>query len=347
MEEQTRAVTSREEGEEADPLEVIELRSELGARTRRLRPLWTRARAGWAVVVVVACVAVLGVALDVASGRGGAHANRRSADTSPSNAPATGSTAPSSSDTQPSTRGTTPTSHPRGPLLGSFYPVLDHSDTTTLVLPSGLTVTLANRLTDAIGGLGAVFGGLVTPKEATSCCALAFGISRAAPNDLFDTLGANATSIPLLVSAAHAKQADLKQFKGDFGVLSTGDWTLTATFEDGETGPHADATIRKRLYSWHLRSTPYGAVLEIPGDSTIDQAGVGLGATPDLSDRELELTSNVEPCLSMPDTARTINTGNGAVAHWCEHGLLVAVDGPRSYVENVFANLKVAVKPAA
>jgi hypothetical protein len=339
---QTRGVTGRKDGEETKPLEVIDLGSQLGTPTMTSRPRWRGSRFGWAALGLA--VAAISVALTVSSGRG-SHATRRQADAPTSHSLTTGSATSSSTSR---TQKTGPISRPRGPIPGRFYPVVDHADATTMVLPSGLTVRLSGGLTRTIGGLGAAFGGLVTPKDSTVCCALSFGIFHAAPSDLFDTLEASEVSTPLLVSAAHAKLVDLRQFKGKYGILSTGDWTLSATFENLESGVLADATVLKRLGSWRLRSTPYGAVLAVPADSTIDQSQVVLGRNPDLTERQVGLTQNLEPCRTKADTARTIQDGAySSVGYWCQDALFVRIEGPRPYVESVVADFKVKVKQNA
>lgn len=241
---------------------------------------------------------------------------------------------------QPTPR-TAPTSRPRGPIPGRFYPVLDQTDTTTLVLLSGLKVTLSGGLTRTIGGLGVVFGGSVSPKDSTVCCSVNFEVDHGAPSDLFNTLGPHAVTTPVLVSAAESKQDDLKQGVGPYAILSSGDWTLV------ETSSADPAGVLKRLNAWRLRSTPYGAVLEVPADSTIDYSGVVLGRTPDLSNMQIELTEN--SCAANADAKRTITPSDSgeAVGYWCVQGLRVRIAGPRSYVESVVADLKVNVTPNA
>jgi hypothetical protein len=322
-------VSRGKDGEESKSLEVIDVGSELGTRTRTSRSGWTRSRSGWTVLaVVIAGVAALGVALAVTSRRGGTHPTLPHVDTSTSRTPATASTTPSSSEA----------------ILGDFYPDLDQTDTTTLVLPSGLTVTLSGGLTKTIGGLGATFGGEVSRKNSQACCPVSFSLYHASASDLFETLGPNAISTPVSVSPARATLGDLKQYAGRFGVLSTGDWTLIASSDVRDV---ADAAVVKRLDGWRLRSTRHGAVLELPADRTIDESHVVFLVNPSVPDRFVVLTENVEPCLSTPDTARTIKTENGAAGYWCAHGLSVAVNGLLSYVESVVAHLKVTVKPNA
>jgi hypothetical protein len=326
---QTYRVSRGKGGEESKSLEVIDVASELGTRTRTSRSGWTRSRSGWAVLaVVIVGVAALGLALAVASRGGGGRATLPHVDTSTSHVPATASTAPSTSEE----------------ILGDFYPDLDQTDTTTLVLPSGLTVTLSGGLTKTIGGLGATFGGEVSRKGSQVCCPVSFSLYHASPSDLFETLGPDAISTPVSVSPAQATLGDLKQYAGRFGLLSTGDWTLIASSDVRDA---VDAAVPKRLDGWRLRSTRHGALLELPADRTIDESHVLFLVNPSVPDRVVELTEHVEPCFSTPDTARTINTENGAAGHWCARGLFVAVNGPLSYVESVVANLKVIVKPNA
>jgi hypothetical protein len=325
---QTREVTREKGSEGSEPLEPIDLKSESRTPTRASRQQWTSSRSRWAAVaVVVASVAALCVALAVGSRRGGPHAVR----------PLTSTSAPAATIPQP-TQPAAPTSRPHGPIPGRFYPVLDQTDTTTLVLLSGLNVTLSGGLTKTIGGLGVVFGGSVSPKDSTVCCPLNFEVDHGAPIDLFNTLGPHAVTTPVLVSAAQAKQDDLKQGVGPYAILSTGDWTLVETNS-------ADPAVLKRLNAWRLRSTPYGAVLEVPADSTIDYSGAFLGRTPDLSNRQVELTEN--SCAANADAKRTITPYDSgeAVGYWCVNGLRVRIEGPRSYVESVVADLKVNVTP--
>jgi hypothetical protein len=227
-----------------------------------------------------------------------------------------------------------------GSIPGHFYPVLDQTDTTTLVMLSGLKVRLSDGLTKTIGGLGAISFGSVSPRDSTVCCPVNFEVDHGAPSDLFNTLGPHAITTPVLVSAAQAKQEDLRQGVGSYAILSTGDWTLVETSS-------ADPAILKRLHGWRLRSTPYGAVLVVPADSAIDHSGVLFGRTPDLSDRQVELTEN--SCAASADARRTFTSSAAGetVGYWCVQGLRVRIEGPRSYVESVIADLKVNVRPNA
>ena len=246
------------------------------------------------------------------------------------------------------TSGPTSPARSNQPILGRFYPLVDRTDTTTIVLPTGLTVTLSGGVSKAIGGLGATFFGTVTPKNAAACCALSFDIDHAAPSDLFATLGPSAISTPVLVSAALAVQPDLRQVAGRFGILSTGDWTLIASFENGDHTASADAVVLKLLDSWHLRSTPNGAVLRVPATSTIDNIEADFGSTPDLTDKEVDL--NQTSFCTGTDPKRTIGTSYSATrltGTWCERGLHVRIEGPRTYVKRVVADLKVKVEPNA
>jgi hypothetical protein len=223
--------------------------------------------------------------------------------------------------------------------------MLDRTDTTTIVLPTGLTVTLSGDVSKAIGGLGATFFGTVTQTNAAACCALSFAIDHAAPSDLFATLGPSAISTPVLVSAAYAVQPDLNQVAGRFGILSTGDWTLIASFENGDHKAAADAIVLKLLDSWHLRSTPHGAVLEVPANSNIDHSEANFGSTPDLTDKSVDLIQ-AEPCPALLGPTPTTFEGTAAntTGAWCEHGLLVRIEGPQAYVKRVVADLKIKVE---
>lgn len=247
-----------------------------------------------------------------------------------------------------------PTSGPTTPvrsnesLVGRYYPALDGTDTTTIVLPTGLTVRLSGGLSAAIGGLGATFFGTVTPTNASACCALSFDIEHAAPSDLFARLGPNAIAAPVLVSAANAVQPDLKQVTGRVGILSTGDWTLIASYENGDHSATADAIVLKLLGSWRVRSTSNGAVLEVPTNSVLDNIEADFGRAPDLTDKAIGL--NQTRLCTGKQPQRTIGTSYSAtrrVGTWCERDLHVNVEGPRSYVQSVVAHLKISVKPNA
>jgi hypothetical protein len=319
---------------EAPDLETIDV----GGNVDRLpfRPGWfAYRRRAVALVVLIAVVAVGGGSLAAIRSRHhrGDSADKAAARTSPSPGP---------------TRGPTSPFHSNEPLLGLFYPLLDQTDTTTIVLPTGLTVTLSGGLSRAIGGLGAHFFATVTPKNAAACCALSFGIDHAAASDLFTTLGPGAISTPVLVPAALAVQPDLRQVTGRFGILSTGDWTLIASFENGDHTAVADAIVLKLLDTWHLRSTQNGAVLRVPANSTIGNVEANFGRTPDLTDKEIDL--NQTSFCTGTDTKRTIGTSYSTTRRtgtWCERGLHVSIEGPRSYVHSVVADLKLKVEPNA
>ena len=107
---------------------------------------------------------------------------------------------------------------------------------------------------------------------------------------------------------------------------------------------HQEIVDTHFLSGWHLRSTPQGAVLNLPADSTIADEAVTLGRTPDLTDREILLTEN--SCPAGATKARTL--GEFAThAGWCEHGLAVQIYGPESYVGIAVSDLKVTVSPKA
>jgi hypothetical protein len=73
---------------------------------------------------------------------------------------------------------------------------------------------------------------------------------------------------------------------------------------------------------------------------------VVLGRTPDLTERQVDLTQNLEPCGTTADTARTIKDGAySSFGYWCQDGLFVRIEGPRSYVESVVADFNVKVRP--
>jgi hypothetical protein len=290
-------------------------------------------------LAVVAVLVAVGVALTIGSRVGGRGAGR-SANLSTTTSRATGGATSSSSETSHPTQQTAPIKRPMGPIPGRFYPAVDQNETTTLVLLSGAQVRLSRGLTKTIGGLGAVFGGSVSPKSSAVCCSVNFEVDHGTPSDLFETFGSRAVTTPVLVSPALARQDDLKQGVGAYAILSTGDWTLVATAP-------GDPAALARLNGWRLRSTPHGAVLEVPADSTIDYSSVLLGRTPDLTDRQVELTEN--SCAADADTKRTItSTESGeAVGYWCVRRLRVRIEGPRSYVDSTVADLEVDVGPNA
>ena len=324
----------------SEPLEPIELPSDFGRATTRARPVGLRARAGLAVVaVLLAGVAAFGVARNLGSRRG-TGSTRALADISTSTSPVTGRATPSSTLTPRPTQATAPIERPNGPIPGRFYPAFDRNDTTTFVLLSGLKIRLAGGVTQTIGGLGAVFGGSVSPKDAAVCCSVNFEIDRGAPSDLFDKLGSHALTAPVLMSPTHARHDDLKQGRSPYAILSTGGWTLIATSA-------GDPAVLTRLNRWRLRSTPYGVVLGVPADSIVDNSTVVLGRTPDLSDRQVELTEN--SCPANADTKRTLiaYASGRAVGYWCVHRLRVRIEGSRSYVESAIAHLQVNVGPNA
>jgi hypothetical protein len=318
----------------ASDLETIDLGGGVdGLRTRRGCLAYRRGAV--ALVASIAAVAIGGLSFAVMQSRHHRSGSAERAATQPSLSPS-------------STSGPTSPVHSNEPLLGRFYPALGPTDTTTIVLPTGLTVTLSGGVSKAIGGLGATFVGTVTPRNAAACCALSFGIDHAAPSDLFATLGPSAISTPVLVSAAHAVQPTLNQVAGRFGILSTGDWTLIASFENGDHTATADAIVLKLLNSWHLGSTPNGAILRVPATTTIDNSQVGFGSIPDLTDKSLDLIQS-EPCPALIGATPTTFEGTAAdtTAAWCEHGLLVRIEGPRSHVQSVVTHLKVKVEPNA
>lgn len=227
-----------------------------------------------------------------------------------------------------------------GQIVGRFYPTIDATDRATLVLPSGRTVTLSGGVTKAIGGLGAAFWGHVLPKVSGVCCSVRFNVYRGAPGDLFDTPGPQEISTPVLVTPAQAKDGALQRGAGRFAILSTGDWTLVAIFSDDNDATTADAALLQRLEGWRVRSTPDGAVLEVPADRTIDYSAVAFGVAG--TGRMVELN---EDCYR--GAARTITAmeGGRAAGRWCEQGLEVSIEGPRSYVDSVVAHLEINVGP--
>jgi hypothetical protein len=316
----------------APDLETIDLGSGVNRlRTRRAGLRYRRAAVALVLSLTVVATGGLLFVLMRPRHHRDASAGNQAAETSVSRSPTSAPTPPVRSNE---------------PLLGRFYPPLDGNYTTTIVLPTGLTVTLAGDVTKTIAGLGATFFGTVTPKNPAACCALSFGIEHAAPSDLFATLGPNAIAAPLLVSAAHAVQPDLNQVAGRFGILSTGDWTLTASFENGDHTAVADAIVLKLLDSWHLRSTPNGAVVQVPTTLTIDTSEADFGTTPEnLTDKQFNLVET--RCSPNGSKPTIVKQGTDVTGYWCEHGLLVRSEGSLSYVDRVVADLKVNVEPKA
>jgi hypothetical protein len=230
-------------------------------------------------------------------------------------------------------------------MVPRFSPVVDEHGATTLVLPSGPRATLSGAVTQTIRGLAASFAGSVSPTDSQTCCSAGFGIYHASPSDLFETLGADALSSPVAVAPAQAKYGELRQYLGRLSVQSTGEWTLVASVNNAPE--LTDKNFLRRFRSWRLRATPDGAVLDVPAGNTIDSSSVVLGRTPDVTDRQVELTWG-EPCLTRPSTKRSvIDDDYTTVGFWCEHGVLVRVEGPPSYVRAAVANLKVEVEPNA
>ena len=327
-------VVGRRSDDAASDLETIDLSGEDGtSQTRPVRRTTRRLTVALlmpAAVVVIAAPAFLVI-------RSGHHRG-----SSANNAPAGKAVAPTSLLPSP-TNAPSPVRSTE-PLLGRFYPVLGRSDTTKIVLPTGLTFTLSRGASTTIGGLGATFSGTVTPKGA-ACCALSFDLLHAAPSDLFATLGPTAISVPVLVSSRHAVQPDLEQRNGRFGVLSTGDWTLIADFEEGDRTPRADAFVLQALGSWHLRSTPYGAVVGVPAGSTVDNSEADFGRVPDLTDKAVDFVRS-DPC-QIGSTPTFFGTAGDTTGRWCDHGLAVTIEGPRSYVKRAAANLEITPSPKA
>jgi hypothetical protein len=323
-----------------ESLEVIDLEDEVETPKMTSHPRRTFSRSSLtagAVAIVGVVVVLVTIALLTHDGR--PHATAQQSETSTSQTRTTGNASLPSNATRPPTLTTVPIQRPHGRILGRYYPVLDHTNTATLVLPSGRTLTVSAGLTGLIGGLGATFGGSVTNP---TCCPnqVNFEIFHAAPSDLFETPIAGVVSTPLLMAPAQAKVGEdgLKGAEYRFGVLSTGDWTMIVFFLN-----YYDIVDTGLLHGWHLRSTPNGAVMSLPTDSTISTEYVTLGRTPDLTDREIMLGEH--GCPAGSTKAQTL--GEYAThAGWCEHGLLVQIFGPESYVGLAVADLKVTVGPS-
>jgi len=330
---------TRDDGDESESLEVIDLAYEVETPTMTSRPRRTRSTGLWVSAVTIAAVTALLITFAVAHDSGSPTTHRQ-ADTTTAQAP------PASAASLPSPQTSIPIQRPHGPILGRYYPALNHTDATTFVLPSGRTLTLSggltSSLTDLIGGLGATFGGSVTTRTQTCCSAndVTFEIFRAAPSDLFETPHTGVVSTPLLMGPAQAKVGEdgLRGSEYRLGILSTGDWTLIVFFLN-----YDDVVATGLLHGWHLRSTPAGAVLNLPPNITISNEYVALGRTPDLTDREIMLAEH--GCPSGSTKAQTL--GEYAThAGWCEHGLLVEIFGPESYVGVGVADLTLTVEPS-
>jgi len=325
-----------DDGEGSESLEVIDLEYEVETPRMTSHPRRMFSRPSLVVgAVVIVGVAALIVAVVVHDQE--THATHQRADTSISHAPTTGGAI------LPSTQTSVSFQRPRGPILGRYYPVLDHTDMTTLALPSGRTLTLSGDLRSLIGGLGATFGGSVTTSPQTCCSPneVTFEIFRAAPSDLFETSHTGVVSTPLLMAPAQARVGEdgLQGSEYRLGILSTGEWTLVVFFLN-----YDDVVATGLLHGWHLRSTPDGAVLNVPANTTVANEYVMLGRTPDLTDREIMLAEH--GCPTGTTKAQTL-AEYATHADWCQHGLLVSIDGPESYVgvAAVDLNVKVASDP--
>jgi len=252
--------------------------------------------------------------------------------TEPSPATRNGSAPSRSSVTETSV----PIRRPVGRIRGRYYPALDHNDTTTLVLPSGRTIILTGDLRDLIGGLGAIFTGAVT-KTTPTCCSLNnpinFLIFRAAPNDLFNIRNTGAVPSPLAIAPSQVRNGvdGLRGSEYRFVILSTGGWTLVAGVLGGQTIADPNA-----LHGWHLRATSFGAVLIVPADSHLSYETVLLGRTPDLTDRELMLSTDL---CSAGFTKSGSLTETSTDASWCDESLQVNLDGPPSFVNHAVSGL--------
>ena len=322
-------------GDDEIGLEVIDLASERGrptgpSMTRRTRsPSHLRAGA-IALAVVVALLASAAIA----------HGRTRGQTAKPS---LPGAVAPQGerSSALPTAA---PVARPRGPIPGRYYPALDHADSAGFTLPTGRKVTLSGDLASLVGGLGATFGGTIVKRDQPGppCCLtvpVTFQIFHAAPNVFFETPRTGAVSTPLLFTPAQAKTGvdGLRGGEYRFAVLSTGDWTLIVSLLTQQALVNTGL-----LHGWHLRSTPNGAVLALPAGLTVDYDSVTLGRAPDLTDRDVAMTEN--ECPPSSSKARTINQ-SATHGSWCQHGLLVRVEGPESYVGVAVANLHVEMTP--
>jgi hypothetical protein len=324
----TEAVDKRSDADASD-LETIDL----GGETEEPQtPPARRASRRPTIALVLVSAAVVIAGLSFLAIRSGHHGSGSAENTVPRT-----SLSPIPTTAPPPVRSTEP-------LLGRFYPVLDRRDATRIVMPTGLTFTLSGHVSTAIGGLGATFLGTVRPKGAT-CCAVSFEILHAAPSDLFAMLGPSPISTPVLVSSARAVQPDLRQTVGRFGILSTGDWTLIASYENADHSKEADAVVRTILGSWHLRATPYGAIVQVPAGATVDNSEVDFGSVPDLTDQAVDFVKS-EPCQIGP-TPAFFGTAADTTGRWCDHGLAVTIEGPRPYVQRAVANLEVTLTTEA
>ena len=129
-----------------------------------------------------------------------------------------------------------------------------------------------------------------------------------------------------MVPAALAVPLDLREAAGRLGILSTGDWTLIAGFENGGHTSVDDAIVMKLLDSWRLRSTPGGAVLGVPENITIDSSEVDFGRIPDLTDTAVDLVQTAR--CQIGATPKLYGVDPDVTALWCAHGLVVSIEGP-------------------
>jgi hypothetical protein len=86
----------------------------------------------------------------------------------------------------------------------------------------------------------------------------------------------------------------------------------------------------------------------VAANSSIDSSEADFGRIPDLTDKSVDLIQ-AKPCPALIGATPTMFEGTAAdtTAAWCEHGLLVRIEGPRTYVRSVVADLKVNVEPNA
>jgi hypothetical protein len=328
-------MTRRGDKDEVDALEAIDLGPEIERAASGPAPRRAVPRSGLRVgAVAIAVVGALLVSLAVAN---------RSSHSDRSAPPSTRATAPAG-ETSPSVPTSVAVTRPRGRIPGRYYPALDHADTAALTLPSGRTVTLSGDLTNLVGGLGATFGGSVVKRDQpdSPCCLVVpvnFQIFHAAPNVFFETRRTGVVSTPLILTPAQARTGvdSLRGGEYRFALLSTGDWTLIVSLLNYQAIVSTGV-----LHGWHLRSTPNGAVLDLPADSTIAYDSVTLGSAPNLSERDVVMTEN-----GCPASSRKARTLNQSATHgsWCQHGLLVRIEGPQSYVGVAVANLGVKLTP--
>jgi len=216
----------------------------------------------------------------------------------------------------------------RAETVGRFYPAPDDRDEARLVLPSGVTVVLSDAQR-TLGGLGATFAG--------SIGSIGFRVSRAAPSDLFDTLGPGPIVNAVEVAGAHARAPDVAEYGGRLAVMSSGPWTLVAFLSDDES---TAVTQMNELSLWELHPTADGTVVRARNEFAGD-ASVVLVDDSDRIVRRVELTD--DNCVGQSQRTEAA-LGEAATGYWCQEGIYVRITGPEPFVADALAALRVDIR---